>query len=446
MATRTTTRAGLSPAEVRSKHKERSFQNVAPYYQEPLVLDRAEGMYIHDAEGRKFLDFFGGILTVSVGHCHPKVANAIGEQAKKLGHTSTLYLNEGTVTLMERLSDMVPIDKKDGKPPKVFLLNSGTEADETALLTARLYTGNNEILALRHGYSGRGALAMTLTGHAAWRHWNEGLPGVRHTVQAYCYRCPFGLTYPSCEVKCAKDAEDVIRTSTQGKVAALIAEPIQGVGGVITPPKEYFPILVDIVRRYGGIFVCDEVQTGFGRTGKYWNGIEHWGVRPEIMTFAKGVANGMPMGVTVARADVADSFKGLTICTFGGNPYSVAAANATLDVMEEEDVRTRCERVGGRFRSGLEGLLAKHKILGEVRGMGLMQGMELVKDRATKQPAPEQTAALLEATKREGLLIGKGGLYGNVIRMAPPMIVGEREIDDAITILDRTLGEVEKTL
>jgi 4-aminobutyrate aminotransferase-like enzyme len=287
---------------------------------------------------------------------------------------------------------------------------------------------------------------MTLTGHAAWRHWNEGLPGVRHTVQAYCYRCPFGLTYPSCEVKCAKDAEDVIRTSTQGKVAALIAEPIQGVGGVIVPPKEYFPILVDIVRRYGGIFVCDEVQTGFGRTGKYWNGIEHWGVRPEIMTFAKGVANGMPMGVTVARADVADSFKGLTICTFGGNPYSVAAAHATLDVMEEEDVRTRSDRMGTRFRAGLEGLMAKHKVVGDVRGMGLMQGMELVKDRATKQPAPEQTAALLEATKREGLLIGKGGLFGNVIRMAPPMIVSDREIDDAIAVLDRALGEVEKTL
>lgn len=441
----TGTRAGLSPAQVRAKHKERLFPNIANYYQESLVLERGEGMYVWDAEGRRYLDFFGGILTVSVGHCNPRVVRAISDQASRLGHTSTLYPNEGIVALAERLGDMTPVEKKDGRPSKVFFTNSGTEADETAVLTARLFTGSHEVIALRHGYSGRSALSMTLTGHAAWRHWGEGLPGVRHTVQAYCYRCPFGLTYPSCEIKCAQDVEDVIRTSTSGRVAAFLAEPIQGVGGVITPPKEFFGIVVDIVRRYGGIFICDEVQTGFGRTGKHWTGITHWGVTPEIFTFAKGVANGMPMGVTVARADVADSFKGLTISTFGGNPLSVAAAQATLDVMEEEDVRTRADRLGARFRSGLDGLANKHAVIGEVRGLGLMQGIEFVKDRKTKEPAPDVVNGLMEATKREGLLIGKGGIFGNVIRIAPPMTVSEREIDDALEILDRALGEASKS-
>ena len=434
----------LTPAEVRALHRERLFPNVANYYREPLVAERAAGMHVWDAEGRRYLDFFGGILTVAVGHCHPRVTAALAHQAARLGHTSSLYPNERTVTLAARLGDKTPIGRPAGRPPRVFFTNSGTEADETAVLTARLFTGAGEVLALRHGYSGRSALAMSLTGHAPWRHWGEGLPGIRHTAQAYCYRCPFGLTYPACDLRCARDAEDVLRTSTGGRVAALLAEPIQGVGGVIAPPPEFFGVLVEIVRRYGGVFICDEVQTGFGRTGKHWCGIAHWGVTPEVMTFAKAVANGMPMGVTVARADVADAFKGLSISTFGGNPLSAAAAHATLDVMEEEDVPQRCERLGARFRAGLDGLAEKHALIGEVRGLGLMQGLELVKDRKTKEPAPAAANALLEATRREGLLVGKGGLYGNVIRLAPPMIVSEREVDDAVELLDRALAAAGK--
>lgn len=438
-------RTRLKAAEVRSKQRELLFPNVANYYREPLVLERGEGWQVWDAEGRSYLDFFGGILTLAVGHCHPRVVGAIAEQAARLGHTSTLYQNEATVTLAERLGSHTPIERPGGRAPKVFFTNSGTEADETAVVTARLFTGSQEVLALRHGYSGRSALAMSLTGHAPWRHFGEGVPGVKHTVAGYCYRCPFGLTYPSCELRCAKDAEDVIRTSTQGRVAALVAEPIQGVGGVITPPKEFFPILVEIVRRYGGIFVCDEVQTGFGRTGGHWCGIEHWGVTPEVITFAKAVASGLPMGVTVARADVADSFRGLTISTFGGNPISAAASHATLDVLEEENAPARAARLGARFRAGLDALAERHTLLGEVRGLGLMLGLELVKDRRTKEPAPEATNALLEATRERGLLIGKGGLYGNVIRLAPPLVIGEREVDDALEILDGALGDVVRT-
>jgi len=339
------------------------------------------------------------------------------------------------------LGDLTPIgpDAK-GRPPKVFLTNSGTEADETAVLTARLFTGHTEVIALRHGYSGRSALAMTLTAQAPWRHWGEGVPGIKHAVNAYCYRCPFGLTYPSCEVKCAQDMDAMIQTTTNGKIAALIAEPIQGVGGFITPPKEFFPMVAETVRRYGGLFICDEVQTGFGRTGTHWNGIEHWGVKPEIMTFAKGIANGMPMGATVARADVAGAFTGLTISTFGGNPVSDAASHATLDEMERIDAPGRAARLGARFRAGLDALMAKYPVIGDVRGMGLMQGIELVKDRKTKEPAPDVAVRLFEATRERGLLIGKGGLLNNVIRLSPPLIVEESEIDEALATLDQALA------
>jgi 4-aminobutyrate aminotransferase len=440
----TAAKTGLSPEEVRAKHKELLFPNIANYYKKPLVLDRAAGLSVWDVEGREYLDFFGGILTVSVGHCHPRVVSAIAEQAKRLGHTSTLYQNEAMVSFAERMSRLTPIERKDGRAPKVFFTNSGSEADETALVTARLFTGSNEVMALRYGYSGRTAVGMTLTAHAGWRHWGEGVPGIKHTVQAYCYRCPFGLKYPSCEVKCARDLEEKIKTETSGEIAATLVEPIQGVGGVITPPKEFHGILAEITRRHGGLFISDEVQTGFGRTGRHWNGIEHWGVKPDLMTFAKGAANGMPIGITVARADVADAFSGSTISTFGGNPVTMAAAAATLDVMVEEKIPERAERLGARFRAGLDGLAAKHRLIGEVRGLGLMQGIELVKDRATQEPAPVETTAFLEAAKDEGLLIGKGGLYGNVIRLSPPMTASERQVDDAVEMLDRALGSVGK--
>jgi len=434
-----------SSADIVKRHKARLFPNVSNYYAQPIALDHAKGMHAWDADGNKYLDFFGGILTVSVGHCNDHVVSAIAEQAKTLGHTSTLYPNERMVSLAERIGDMTPIaNDANGRPSKVFFTNSGTEADETAVLTARLFTGHTEVIALRHGYSGRSALAMTLTAQSPWRHWGEGVPGVKHTVNAYCYRCPFGLTYPSCEVKCAQDLEAMIQTTTNGKIAALIAEPIQGVGGFITPPKEFFPIVVETVRRYGGVFICDEVQTGFGRTGTHWNGIEHWGVTPEIMTFAKGIANGMPMGATVARADVADAFSGLTISTFGGNPVSDAASHATIDEMERIDAPARAARLGARFRKGLEALQGKYQAIGDVRGMGLMQGVELVKDRKTKEPDAALTVRLFEATRERGLLIGKGGLLNNVLRLSPPLVVEESEVDEALGILDQAFAAATK--
>jgi 4-aminobutyrate aminotransferase len=248
-------------------------------------------------------------------------------------------------------------------------------------------------------------------------------------------------------VACAEDVEEVIKTTTSGRIAAFLAEPIQGVGGFVTPPPEYFKIVVEIIRRYGGLFICDEVQTGFGRTGDKWFGIEHWGVEPDIMTMAKGIANGFPMGNTMTTPEIAEGMvgQGLTISTFGGNPVSTAAALGTLEAMQEEANPQHCAEVGQQLRTGLERLGEKYPVIGQVRGMGLMQGVELVKDRQTKEPAPEQVNQLFEETRARGLLIGKGGMYGNVLRIAPPLTAREEHVAEALEILDYALAQVQRS-
>jgi alanine-glyoxylate transaminase/(R)-3-amino-2-methylpropionate-pyruvate transaminase len=411
------------------------------YYSQALPMARGEGMYLYDVEGNRYLDFFGGILTVSVGHCHPKVTQALTQQAQTLVHASTLYPNEQHVTLAEKLAQITP-----GKLQKSYILNSGTEANETAVMLAKAATGFQEVIALRHGYSGRSALAMTLTGQAAWRIGGTHIPGIKHALNPYCYRCPLKLSYPECGIACAEDIEELIKTTTSGRVAAFLAEPIQGVGGFVTPPPEYFEIAVGIIRKYGGLFICDEVQTGFGRTGKYWFGIQHWGVQPDIMTMAKGVANGSPMSVTIATPEVADQLQGVTISTFGGNPVSCAAALATIQVMEEEASPAHVGEVGARLRQGLEALQDKYPLIGDVRGMGLMQGVEMVRDRQTKEPATNEVAQLFESTRRRGLLIGKGGLYGNTLRISPPLTASPENVDQALEILDHAFAEVQESV
>jgi 4-aminobutyrate aminotransferase len=339
------------------------------------------------------------------------------------------------VALAEKLSEITP-----GKLGKSFFTNSGTEANEMAILTAQLCTGAREIVALRHSYHGRSSLAMTLTGHAAWRVGGNYIPGITHAPSPYCFRCEFGATYPNCEIECARDIDELIKTTTSGKIAAFIAEPIQGVGGFITPPKEYFGIAVGIIKKYGGLFISDEVQTGFGRTGGKWFGIEHWGVEPDIMTFAKGLANGVPIGATIAVPEVADSFKGLTISTFGGNPVSARAGLATLQYMEDHRIVRHVEEVGNYLKGRLTELQGKYRLIGDVRGKGLMLGIELVKGK--KEPAVSEILQLFENTKKRGLLIGKGGLYGNVVRISPPMIIDKSGVDEAIRILDQAFAEI----
>jgi len=294
-----------------------------------------------------------------------------------------------------------------------------------------------EVVALRHGYSGRSSLARGLTGMNTWRRGTIEV-GIVHAMNPYCYRCPLGLKYPECEVACVKDIENVIQFSTSGRIAAFLAEPIQGVGGFITPPKEYFKMAFSIVKQYGGDFISDEVQTAWGRTGHKWFGIEHWEVEPDIITAAKGMGNGVPVGLTVAKPEIADSFQGLTISTFGGNPVTCATARAVIDVIEEDDLRTNAANVGSYFRQKLEALREKYPLIGDVRGMGLMQALELVEDRETKQPAAKATNSLMEEARKRGLLVGKGGFYGNVIRLSPPLNITRTDVDEAVRILDES--------
>ncbi len=432
----------MTKDEILLAHQECLFPAVFHYFSEPLVLTRAKDQFVWDADGRQYLDFFGGIVTVSVGHSNDRVVAAIQEQAGKLIHTSTLFATEPLAGLAKKISSIAP-----GQGWKSFFTTSGTEANETAILAARCYTGSSEIVALRHSYHGRSSLAMALTGHGNWRLGPAAQPGIVFAHNAYCYRCPFGLTYPSCDVRCATDVKELIRTTTSGKIAGMIAEPIQGVGGFITPPKEYFSIVAGIVREHGGIFISDEVQTAWGRTGTTrtgngWWGIEQWGVTPDVVTSAKGLANGLPIGLTAARPEVADGVKGLTISTFGGGPIPAAAAKAVLDLIEEENLAANAASTGAYLRAGLEDLREKYPLIGDVRGMGLMQALELVTDRESKTPAPAETARLLEAAREEGLLIGKGGLYGNVIRISPPLNIKKSDVDEFLKRLDRSLATV----
>jgi 4-aminobutyrate aminotransferase len=431
----------MDKAAILLAQKEFLFPAVFNYFKEPLVVSHAKDQYVWDAEGNQYLDFFGGIVTVSVGHCNEQVNAKVHAQIDKLEHVSTVFVNEPQVALAQKLAQITPA----GALRKSFFTNSGTEANETAILAARCYTGSTEIIALRHSYHGRSAGMMGVTGQSTWK---LGPPqaGVVHAVNAYCYRCPFGLEYPSCEVKCAQDVEQVIRTTTSGRVAAFIAEPIQGVGGFITPPQEYFKIVTDIVRKYGGIFIADEVQTAWGRTGSKWFGIEHWGVTPDIITSAKGLGNGMPIGLTIARPEVADAMKGVTISTFGGNPVVTTAAKAVIDYIEEQNLMRNTEETGAYLRGRLLDLKDKYQLIGDVRGMGLLQAMELVEDRRTKVPATAATLQMMEATRDNRIMVGRGGLYGNVLRLSPPMNIGRADVDEFILRLDAAFAKVEAAM
>lgn len=432
----------MTKEEILLAQKEFLFPAVFHYYKEPLVVERAKNQFVYDADGREYLDFFGGIVTISVGHCNDRVNQAVHEQIDRLEHVSTVFATEPQLALAKTVAGLTP----GGKLTKSFFTNSGSEANDTAIQAARCYTGSSEVIALRHSYHGRSSLTMALGGHANWKLGSMLEPGVVHAHNAYCYRCPFGLTYPSCEVKCAQDLKSLIEASTTGRVAAFIAEPVQGVGGFITPPPEYFGIVAKIVRDYGGLFISDEVQTGWGRTGGKWFGIEHSGVVPDIITAAKGLANGLPIGLTVARPEVANAVQGLTISTFGGNPVAATAAKGVIDFIREENLLQNVATTGAYLRGRLEELKDKYPVIGDVRGMGLLQAMELVEDRESKTPAPGIAAGVLEAARVNGLLIGKGGRHGNVVRISPPMNISMADVDAFAERLDRSFAALPETV
>jgi len=426
----------MNSEDIRQKHRAYLFPAVKNYYREPVVMVRGKGARVEDLEGNTYLDFFGGILTVSVGHTNEEVNRAVKAQVDQLSHISTLYPTLPIVELAEKLAQMAP-----GNLEKCFFVASGTEADETAVMMAQVFTGNSELIALRHGYSGRSLLAQSLTAHTSWRALPTQVPAVKHALAPYCYRCPLKLKYPQCGVACAEDVEELIQTTTTGKVAGILVEPIQGVGGFITPPREYFTVVAEIVRSHDGIFISDEVQTGLGRTGALW-GIEQYGVTPDLMTMAKGIANGLPLGVVVTTSEIAGSLKKNSISTFGGNPVSCAAAVATLNVIENDNLTENAARTGAHLRKGLEELQQEFpKTIGDVRGMGLMQALELVEDETAgnRTPNPQAADRLMEETKARGLLLGRGGLYANTMRIAPPLNITMEEVDEALQILHDAL-------
>jgi len=428
-------------AEIRAGHKKHLFPAVSNFYKEPAVLVEGHGTKLTDLDGNDYLDFFGGILTVSLGHSNEEVNEAVIAQIRRLTHVSTLYPTVPIVELAEKLTSATP-----GALDKCFFTASGTEADETAVMMAQVYTGNLELVALRYGYSGRSLLAQSLTAHSTYRAVPTQIAAIKHAPAPYCYRCPFKQTYPSCGVACAKDLDELIQTTTTGRIAGMLVEPIQGVGGFVTPPKEYFQIVQEIVKKYGGVLIADEVQTGFGRTGKMW-GIEQYDVEPDMMTMAKGIANGFPLGAVVATTPIADSLKKGSISTFGGNPVSCTAASTVLDIIARDNLLANAEAMGAILREGLEAIQKKHpRIIGDVRGMGLMQALELVENEEAgdRTPNPAATGALFEATKERGLLIGKGGLHGNIVRIAPALNIGEDEIREGLRIIDESFDAMEQ--
>lgn len=437
MTTRTLTK-DVTSAETIHGQREHLLPSMLHLYEEPLVLAEGDGVRVRDPEGHEYLDLFAGILTTSVGHCNPRVVEATTAQMRRLGHISTLYAHEVHVEAARKIADIAP----DGLE-RTFFTNSGTEAIETALMMACLATGRSEIIGLRVGYHGRSFMATSVTAHSGWRPLATPVAGIKHAKAPNPYRCPFKQPCDeTCVDRFVDDLEEVIVTTTNGRPAAFIAETVQGVAGYVVPHPGYFEKAAEVIRRYGGLLIIDEVQAGFGRCGEHWFGIQHSGVDPDIMVMAKGIANGAPVGATITTDEIAHAWKGKTISTFGGNPVSMAALCATQDELRDHDAPHNAQRRGEQLRSALLEMQERHPWMGDVRGMGLMQGIEIVKDPRTKEPDHERTAKLMEATREEGLLIGLGGLHGTVIRIGPSLLITEQEMAEGIEKLERAVDRV----
>ena len=430
----------MTPDQIGALRERYLMPSVMKYFSDPVHIVRGELQYLYDQNGKRYLDAFGAVVTISVGHCHPDIIPGVVKQVRSLQHITSLYYTEPIVRLAEKTASITP-----GNLNKCFFTNSGTEATEFAGIISKVHTGRHEFISLTHSFHGRSLLSMSLTGQSLWRNSVPFVFGVNHAPAAYCYRCPVEKTFPSCDLICARQVEDIIKYSTSGKIAAYIAEPIQGFGGVITPPPGYFETVYDIVKKYGGIFIADEVQTGFGRTGDKWFGIEQWNVVPDMITMAKGMGNGVPIGGVVTTPEIAESMRGVThFSTYGGNPVSTTQARLVIECIERRGYKERATELGGYLKTAFGELKEKHPIIGDVRGMGLMLGIELVKDRETKEPAAPEMLKMMDLCKERGLFIGKGAMAGNVIRIKPPLCVEKDDADFIVATLDECLGLVEK--
>src|SRR5215212_103062 len=427
---------GPSAEQVLALRKQYLNPGLFLYYKKPIMIVEGKMQWVWDETGKRYLDGLGGIVTVSVGHCHPHVLAAMNRQNEILQHSTTLYLQPRIVEFAEKLASKMPGDLK-----VCYFVNSGSEANDLALLMARLYTGNYDMISLRNAYHGGNASGMGMTAHSSWKFNVPHSFGVHHAMAPYPYRGPFGYDDPEAGRKYADDIKNVIDYATPGKVAGFIAESIQGVGGFVVFPDGYLKHVYEHVRGAGGVCIADEVQTGFGRTGTHFWGFETQGVVPDIVTMAKGIGNGAPLAAVVTTPRIAAVMaQKVHFNTFGGNPVVSAIGKAVLEVIEKENLQANSLKLGAHILAGLEKLKAKHKVIGDVRGKGLMLGIEFVKDRTTKQPGKEECAQVVENARELGLLLGKGGLWGQTIRFAPPMCITQADADFLLSVLDESLS------
>jgi alanine-glyoxylate transaminase/(R)-3-amino-2-methylpropionate-pyruvate transaminase len=427
---------GPSADEVARLRKEFLNPGIFLYYKKPLMLVQGHAQYVWDDRGRRYLDALGGIVTISVGHCHPHVVAAANQQNEILQHSTTIYLHPNIASYAEKLAATMP-----GNLKVCYFVNSGSEANDLALMMARAYTGNYDVIALRNSYHGGNASTMGLTSHHTWKFNVPHSFGVHHAITPDPYRGAYGRDDVDAGRKYAADVQDLIRYGTSGQVAGFIAESIQGVGGCIVFPDRYLKYAYEHIRAAGGVCIADEVQAGFGRTGTHFWGFETQDALPDIVTMAKGIGNGCPLAAVVTTPDIAATVAKRThFNTFGGNPVVCAQGKAVLEVIEREKLQENSLKLGGRILKGLHKLAEKHTIVGDVRGKGLMLGVELVKDRDTKEPAKAECAQVLENAREMGLLLGKGGLFGQTIRFAPPMSISDADADFIVEVLDRAMA------
>jgi 4-aminobutyrate aminotransferase len=424
-----------SHAELLSRHRAVLPDWLALYYAEPIALTGGQGRYVFDAEGNRYLDFFGGILTTMVGHNVPEIVEAVREQAGRMVHSSTVYLIEPMIRLAERVAELSGIPNA-----KVFFTNSGTEANETALLLATTARRSNQVLAMRNGFHGRSFGAIGITGNRSWSPSSLSPVQVHYVHGGDPFRSPLGRLSDADYIDASvADLRHLLATATAGDVACLIAEPIQGVGGFTVPPDGLFGRFKEVLDEHGVLFISDEVQTGWGRTGENFWGIQAHGMVPDMITFAKGLGNGLAIGGVVARAELMDSVAANSISTFGGNHLSTTAALATLDYLRDHHLQDNALKVGARLADGLRAIAARHDLVGDVRGKGLMLGVELV-EPGSGTPNPAGAARVLDEARARGVLVGKGGLYGNVLRIAPPLSLTESEADQGLAMLAEAIA------
>jgi len=430
--------SGPSADDVLARRKQFMNPGIFLYYKKPIMIVEGKMQYVWDSAGKRYLDGLGGIVTISVGHCHPHVVAAATAQNNTIQHSTTIYLQPRVVEFAEKLASKMP-----GNLKCVYFVNSGSEANDLALTMARLYTGNYDVIGLRNAYHGGSAATMGLTAHSTWKFNLPHSFGVHHAIAPYPYRGPYGYDDPDAGRKYAADVKDLIGYATPGKVAGFIAESIQGVGGFVVFPDGYLKHVYEHVRAAGGVTIADEVQTGFGRTGTHFWGFETQGVIPDIVTMAKGIGNGAPLAAVVTTPEIAAVMaQRVHFNTFGGNPVCSAIGTAVLEVIEREKTQENCLKLGARILAGLEALKAKYPVIGDVRGKGLMLGIEFVKDRASKEPGKELCAQAVENARELGLLLGKGGLWGQTIRFAPPMNITDADADFLLAVLDEAIGAV----